>query len=392
MLKPLEGIRIIEWGVYYAGPGASAILSDMGAEVIKIERPISGDPFRRHRSSRLEIEGDVDILFHTTNRGKKSLTVDLTQADGRKIVTDLVAESDVFLTNVRGSTIEKTKMDYPSLSRANPRIIYARVNAYGTRGPDADRGGFDPQGQARSGMMYTLDRSEPRMIPGGIVDHTTAIMASYQIVIALFMRERFGIGQEVDVSLLGSAAYLMYLDNLMKLGTASSEHEARSPLRRHYQCRDGEWLILRMPDKDWPKICRLLGVESPENDHKFKGMEKNQADAEALISVFRTAFAGKSRSEWLNLFSDRDLIICAVNSKEDAMHDPQMVENGYVFDFEHPNMGEVRIPSFPIRFSKAEVKKQIGAPRLGENTVEILLELLSYSEKDIAELKERGVI
>ncbi|MBN1383102.1 MAG: CoA transferase [Deltaproteobacteria bacterium] len=390
-MTPLEGIRILEWGIAYAGPGASAILSDLGAEVIKIEQPIIGDPTRYHSASRLEIEGDANIIFHAANRGKKSITVDLVHADGRKIIYDMAAKSDVFLTNLRGTTINRMKMDYPSLARVNPRIIYARVSAYGTRGADADRGGYDPQGQARSGMMYMLKEAEPRMIPGGVVDHSTAIMASYQIMIALFMRERLGIGQEVDVSLLGSASYLMYLDNLLRL-SKRLEREGLSPLRSHYQCRDGEWLILRMPDKDWPRVCRLLGVESPENDQKFKDMEKRPAHAKELIAIFRTAFAGKTRSEWLSIFGDTNLIICAVNKKEDALNDPQMVENGYVMDIKHPDMGDIRIPTFPIRFSKAEVMSQLTGPKLGENTFEILHDLLSYPEEDIADLKERGVI
>jgi crotonobetainyl-CoA:carnitine CoA-transferase CaiB-like acyl-CoA transferase len=394
MIKPLEGIRILEWGIAYAGPGAAAILSDLGAEVIKIEQPLIGDPTRYLSGMRLEIEGDVNIIFNTANRGKKSITIDLAQADGKKIAYDLAAKSDVFLTNLRSPTIDKMNMDYPFLAGVNPRIIYARVSAYGTQGPDADRGGYDPQGQARSGMMYMLNEAEPRMIPGGVVDHATAIMASYQIMIALFMRERLGIGQEVDVSLLGSASYLMYLDNLLRLGKrlGSFKRDELSPLRAHYKCEDGEWLILRTPDKDWPTVCRLIGVESPENEQKFKDMEKKPAHARELIAIFRKAFAGKRRSEWLSIFSDKNLIICAVNSKEDALDDPQMVENGYVVDFKHPDMGKVRIPAFPIRFSKAEVKSQLIGPKLGENTFEILQGLLSYSEEDIAKLRERGVI
>lgn len=394
MITPLEGIRVIEWGIAYAGPGAAAILSDLGAEVIKIEQPVTGDPTRYHSGSRLEIEGDTNIIFHTANRGKKSITLDLACAAGRKIAWGLAAKSDVFLTNLRSSTIDKMKMDYQSLAEINPRIIYARVSAYGTGGPDADRGGYDPQGQARSGMMYTLSDSEPRMIPGGIVDHSTAVMASYQIVTALFMRERLGIGQEVDVSLLGGASYLMYLDNVLRLSKrwGSYKRDELSPLRNHYKCSDGEWLILRTPDRDWPKICRLLGVDSPDNDGKFKEMENNPAYANELIDVFREAFSGKPRSEWLGIFSDKNLIICAVNTKRDALLDEQMVENGYVADIDHPDMGKIRIPAFPMHFGKAEVKNQLTGPKLGEHTFDILHDLLSYTEEDIEKLKENGVI
>ena len=193
MHRPLEGIKVLEWAIYYAGPGATAILGDLGADVIKIEKPLTGDPFREANLSGLEVEGNSSILFEGTNRGKKSITLDLTQADGRKIAYDLVSKTDVFFTNVRSSTIEKMNMDYATLSKINPKLIYARVNAYGTRGPDADRGGFDRHGQARSGMMYSMGEPEPRRIPGGIVDHSTAVTASYQVVLAILMRERHGI-------------------------------------------------------------------------------------------------------------------------------------------------------------------------------------------------------
>ena len=393
MHKPLEGIRILEWGVYYAGPGATAILSDMGAEVIKLEMTGTGDPFRQIDLSKLEIAGDTNVLFQSANRGKKSITINLTHADGRKIAYDLVAKSDIFLTNVRSSTINKLQMDYSTLSKINTRLIYARVNAYGTRGPDADRGGFDPQGQARSGMMYALGDSEPRVIPGGIVDHSTAIMASYQMVIAVLMRERFGIGQEVDVSLLGSASYLMYIGNLLNLFTglplsASEKH----PLRNHYRCQDGRWLILRMPDSDWATVCRLLGCASPENDQRFDGLSKGLSDVTEFITVFTQAFAGKPRDEWLRLFNDKNLVICAVNTPAEAFNDPQMVENGYIVDYEHPVMGKVRIPGFPIHLSQAEIKNTLSAPKLGENTSKILHDMLSYSQEEIAELRVRGVI
>jgi crotonobetainyl-CoA:carnitine CoA-transferase CaiB-like acyl-CoA transferase len=393
MHRPLEGIRILEWAIHYAGPGATAILRDMGAEVIKIERPVTGDPFRHPNLGSLEIEGNTDILFGGTNRGKKSITLDLAHADGKKIAYELVSKADIFITNVRTSTINTMQMDYSTLAKINPMLIYARVNAFGTRGPDADKGGFDQQGQARAGMMFILGDSEPRPILGGIIDHSTAIMASYQMVLAILMRERFGIGQEVDVSLLGTASYLMYLSDLAFLfDDKYNENMKMNPLRHHYRCRDGKWLILRIKDSNWAQVCGLIGCSSPENDQKFNDMVDGIANSPELLSTFRQAFSSKPRGEWLRLFYDRNLAIAPVNTREEAFNDPQMIENGYVVNFEHPDMGSSRIPGFPIHLSKGEITNTVGAPKLGEDTDKILHDMLSYSHEEIAALKARGVI
>jgi crotonobetainyl-CoA:carnitine CoA-transferase CaiB-like acyl-CoA transferase len=394
MHKPLEGIRILEWGIFYAGPGASAILSDMGAEVIKLEQRGEGDPFRQADLTGLEVSGDSEILFQGANRGKKSITLDLAQAAGRQVAYDLVNKSDIFFTNVRSETIQKLQMDYPTLSRINPRIIYARITAYGTRGPDADRGGFDPHGQARSGMMYALGEDEPVFARFGIIDHSTAIMASYQMVIALLMRERFGVSQEVEVSLLGTAAYLMYIGNLPALLGKRDyvEYKHIGPLRNKYRCLDGKWLMIRMRDKDWLTLCRFLGCGELEHDSRFDTPEKRMINSEHLVSIFEKAFATRERDQWLRIFSDKSLMICAVNTQLESFNDPQMIENGYIINTQHPDLGPVRVPGFPIHFSQAEVNSSIAAPRLGEHTSEVLHDLLGYSEERIATLRARGVV
>jgi crotonobetainyl-CoA:carnitine CoA-transferase CaiB-like acyl-CoA transferase len=392
MYKPLEGIKVLEWGIYYAGPGATAILSDMGADVIKIEQPVTGDPFRKPNLSGLEIEGNSSVLFEGTNRGKRSITLDLTQDDGRKIVYDLIPKIDVFFTNVRTSTIQKMKMDYTTLSRINPKLIYARVNAYGIRGPDADRGGFDRHGQARSGMMFSLGGPEPKRIPGGIVDHSTAVMASYEVVLAVLMRERYGIGQEVDISLLGTASYMMYLENLGFLLGDRTNSEQVHPLRSHYRCKDGKWLIIRVKDSAWQKVCEILGCSSPKNDRVFHDITEKGIDSPELVNIFKKAFESRPRSEWLPLLYAENLIVAPINTREESFNDPQMIENRYIIEYEHPDMGKIRIPGSPMHFSKAEVKNALKAPKLGEHTTEILHDMLSYSDKEIAELRGRGVI
>jgi len=222
MRQPLEGIRVLELGMFHAGPGGTAILGDLGAEVLKIEQPGVGDPTRKLNlvgNVRLQLEGGISVWNEAANRNKKSVTVDLSKRSGREVAYRLVSRSDVFLTSLRRPAVKKLQMGYPTLSEINPKLIYAWVSGFGPCGPDRDVGAFDYQGQGRSGMMFCM--GEPQMPPlvcqFGIIDQATSIMASHEIITALLMRERFGIGQEVHVSILGTAVYLLYANVLIAL-------------------------------------------------------------------------------------------------------------------------------------------------------------------------------
>jgi len=403
MHKPLEGVRILEWGIFHAGPGGTAILCDMGAEVIKIEQPFTGDPSRtaiEYKDLDLRLPNGDSIFYIGANRGKKSITLDLAHPEGRQIAYNLVKKSDVFFTNLRRSTVSRMKMDYASLSRINPRLIYASVTSYGPRGSDADGGGFDSQGQGRSGMMYSI--GEPGMPPllaqFGVIDQATAIMASYQIVVAILMRERLGIGQEVDVSLLSTASYLLYYNNLIALltGREVPRHEQASadPLRNYYRCQDGKWIIQNQPpgEEKWQTVCQLLGYPELAKDPRFNSRHRRIKNSKELVLIFNRAFATKPREEWLRMFREKKLVMCAVNTTMEAINDPQMIENDYIVDFEHPNMGHVRIPGFPIHFSEAEVSNTIIVPKLGEHTDTVLKQIGGYSDEDIARLRKDKVI
>lgn len=403
MHKPLEGIRILEWGIFHAGPGGTAILADMGAEVIKIEQPGTGDPIRQawsYKDIDFRLPGGGNIFCDGANRGKKSITLNLEHPEGRQIAYNLVKKSDVFFTNIRRSSVSRAKMDYATLSQLNPRLIYASVTSYGPRGSDADGGGFDYQGQGRSGMMYSFGEpnTPPLVAQFGMVDQATAIMSSYQVVIALLMRDRLGIGQEVDVSLLGTASYLLYFNNLIALLTGREiprhEHASAEPTRNYYQCQDGKWIIMtqREGEEVWPTVCQLLGHPELAEDPRFNSREGRMKHSRELVTIFTKAFATKPRAEWLRLFGGKKLVMCAVNTAMEAVNDPQMLENDYVVDFEHPHMGCIRIPGFPIHFSQAEVNNNLVVPKLGEHTESVLKEIGGYSDEEIARFREEKVI
>jgi len=403
MKKPLEGIRVIELGMFHAGPGGAAILGDLGAEVIKVEQPGSGDPIRKLDfvgRVRLELEGGHSIWHEGANRSKKSVTIDLNKEKGREITYRLVSKSDVFLTSMRRPAVEKLKMDYATLSKVNPKIIYAWVSGYGPNGPDRDVGAFDYQGQGRSGMMFCV--GEPDMTPlvsqFGIIDQATSIMASHEILTALLMRERFGIGQEVHVSILSTALYMLYCNVLIALvgGFEAPRHQRSKeyPLRNYYKCADGRWFILTATifDKYWSSLCQAIGHPELENDARFDSIEKLLVNSEQLVALFDQIFAAQPRDEWLRIFAEYDLPAAPVNRLCELVDDKQIMENGYIMDFDHPRLGKIRIPGYPIHFSKTNAITKIAAPELGEHTGFILREVGGYSDKEIAQLKSEGVI
>lgn len=404
MHQPLEGIRILEWGTFHAGPGGNAILGDMGAEIIKIEQPHLGDPMRRQMNygqSNFELPGGKNMFFEVANRNKKSITLDLKQEKGREIVYRLVAKSDVFLTNFRSRVIEKMGMTYEKLSQLNPLIIYAEVSAFGSRGPDRGIGGFDTQGQARSGIMYAM--GEPDMPPlvmlFGIIDQVTSITISQATITALLMRERFGIGQKIDTSLLGSALYLQYINVFnalwMKRNPTRHDRTWTDPLRNHYLCQDGKWISISNPghwEDRWPLYCQIFGKPELEKVPDFQTREKRILNCKELIPVLDRTFLTRPRDEWIEIFNQHDIISCPVNTSLDLDSDPQVMENDYIVDFDDPAGGKVRIPGFPVHFSQAETKTKSLAPTLGEHTEQVLKELGGYSEAEISQFKQDEVI
>ncbi|MBN2462036.1 MAG: CoA transferase [Dehalococcoidia bacterium] len=403
MNQPLEGIRVLELGMFHAGPGGAAILGDLGAEVIKIEQPVSGDPIRKLAyvgHVHLEFEGGRSIWHEGANRSKKSVTIDLSKEKGRDIVYRLVSKSDVFLASIRRPAVEKLKMDYDTLSKINPQIIYAWVSGYGPNGPDRDVGAFDYQGQGRSGMMFCV--GEPDMTPlvsqFGIIDQATSIMASHEIITALLMRERFGIGQEVHVSILSTALYMLYCNVLIALvgGFEAPRHQRSKehPLRNYYKCADGHWFILTagMFEKYWSSLCQAIGHPELENDERFDSAEKVLIKSEQLVALFDQVFATRPREEWLKAFAKYDLPAAPVNRLCELVDDSQIMENGYIMDFDHPRLGKIKIPGYPVHFSKTDAKTKTAAPELGEHTDSILMEVGGYSDREITQFRNEGVI
>lgn len=398
---PLEGIKIVEYGVFHAGPGASAILGDLGADVVKIESG-EGDPERNWTSlGRIDMSlpNGESLFFQISNRNKKGIYLDIEKEKGREILHRLVKEADVFLTNLRKSTKAKLGIDYERLRQVNPRIIHANVSGYGPEGPMKDLGAFDPLGLACSGLMYVTGAPEPVLIHGGVMDQATAIAASHAILTALLVRERSGIGQEVHVSLYGTGLWLMYpsmmLANVLSFlpGDISFDRRYHSPLRNLYRCKDGKWIMgtHHPEEKYWPVICKATGQTALLNDPRFADKAGRKVHCAELVAIFDKVFATKTRDEWMEILLKEKLMFCHILNIDEIRTDPQAMVNDYVVDFKDRLLGEVKIPGYPVHFSANRVGTRSFAPTLGEHT-DLVMQQMGYTDQEIEDLKKEGVI
>jgi crotonobetainyl-CoA:carnitine CoA-transferase CaiB-like acyl-CoA transferase len=403
MVRPLEGIRVIDWTIWQQGPVSTMMLGDLGAEVIKIEERVGGDPGRGAMSiGGTGVSGQRNYYFEANNKHKKSLTLDLKKPEAQKIVYALVEKSDVFVQNFRKGVAARLGLDYQTLSQYNSQLIYASASGYGPEGPDSGEPSFDYMGLARSGIMNAIGEPDmdPLSIAGGVADQMGAIMLTHGVITALFVRERHGIGQQVDTSHLGSMMALQGLNLACRLTLGkefrrSDRTKAPNPLYNHYKCGDGKWICLAMiqADRYWSDFCKALGIEGLERDPRFATMPVRGKNSEALISVVDKIFAAKPRDEWMAILKNSgDFIYTVVNTVSDLPDDPQMMANNYVVPYDHPVWGPIKVVGVPVRFSETPGDPRAAAPEFGEHTEQILIDLLGYSWEDIARLKEQEVI
>ncbi len=402
----LDGIRILEVSAFHNGTAAGAMLGDLGAEVIKIEPPVVGDPYRGFEmmaGTSTSVAGRV-IPFELANRNKKSITLDLKAVEGQRVLSRLLAESDVFITNYRAAVLQKLGIDYETLAASYPRLVYLQASTYGPQGPEADQRGFDMLPQARSGIMWAAgdrDHQEPWQFVGGLFDQLGSIISAWGITTALFYRDRTGKGQLVQTSLLGSALHLQAL-NVSMVGIRKwelqrhSRHRARNPMANHYPCADGKWIMISelQSDRFWNEFCGALGIAEIEKDHRFESAVKRRDHCIELNRLVEEVFRSKPREEWLTIFRARrvEFVHTPILTLKEAIEDPHATENRYVVDYEYPDVGKVQVPGFPIHFSAAPGEIQSLAPELGQHTEEILIERLGYSWEDVARLREECVI
>jgi len=363
MRMPLEGIRVVDWTIFQQGPMTGVMLGDLGAEVIKVEDRVTGDPARGIMSvvgatASVKMKGtEANFYWEGNNRNKKGIAVDVRKEKGKELIYRLVEQSDVFLQNHRKGYAEKMRLDYKTLSQHNPLLIYATGSGWGPKGPGAKEPSMDYTGIARSGIMTLAGEKEmsPQLIQGGIGDQTGALMTAYAILAALFVREREGIGQEVEASLLGSLVWLQAIPfnfynytgvEMLRL----TRSKAGNPLWNHYLCSDGKWIAFAMlaPDQYWSNWCKALGVESLENDPRFNSINARNEHCEELVAICDKLFAAKPRDEWLDICREHGLIATPINTVAEACREPQVTANEYVTGFDDPVLGPIKTTGIPV--------------------------------------------
>ncbi len=405
MSMPLEGIHAIEWAQAANGPMIGVQLGWMGADVIKIEERGVGDMTRGATELGgvpMTLRAGANLNHEDANRNKRSITLDLKKEGGKKLLYQLIEKADVFFTNYNKTTAVKLGLDYATLSRYNPRLIYCSNSGFGSKGPDKDKRCFDPLGQARSGLMASFGDpdGDPSLIVGFACDILGATVATYGILAALVARERLGIGQEIDTSILASAMWLNQsnLSAALWLGRNRkkwSRFTTNNPLTSHYKCKDGKWIELSevQSDRFWHEFCQTMGIEAIEHDPRFENSRKRAENRVEAVRKLDEVFVTKTRQEWMRLYEERAVRFAytPLNECDEVAADPQVIANDYIIDADHPALGKVKLVNFPIQFSKTPAKPKSSAPECGQHTEEVLLEN-GYTWEQIADLKSQDII
>lgn len=404
MTGPLTGVRVLDWTVWQQGPAAGAMLGDLGAEVLKLEQREVGDPGRSLQTmAGLDLQGIDNAFFEAVNRSKKSLAIDMKHPQGLELVHRLVAESDVFLHNFRPGVPERLGLDYETLREINPRLVYASASAFGEKGPDRTGRAYDVLALARSGIMHA-SRVSGTDIPGhpkgAIADQIGAISLAFGVLAGIVARERLGVGQRIDASLLGGMVWLQNISVAMQLmagGTdpSGSRRSPTNPLWNYYRCGDEKWLAFAMPQSDryWGRIVEILGQPELAHDPRFADMASRRANTVECVAILDELFASQPRAYWLDQLAVwPDIPVAPINSIAEVVDDPQLAANDYIVEFDHPVRGPTRVVGFPISMSETPMSIQHRAPEFGEHTEEILMDLLGLDWDDIVRLRDENVI
>jgi len=396
MLRPLDGIRVLDLTIWQQGTYATAVLADLGADVIKVEERASGDP---GRFAWLDHELGLSSYFEAHNRGKRSIAIDLKQAQGREVCLRLAAGADVFINNFRISAIERLGLTYEALSTVNPRLIYVQASGFGPVGPEADAGAFDILAQARGGFASTNGEPDDPPLPAQvpIADQAGALHATIAILSGLVGRSASGRGMRLDTSLLGSQISLQAFDIATHLFTGRlrprSARGGSRPFWRTYRAGDGRWFVIGMLlDRAWPDLAHAIGRPELAEDERFGTyIGRVGTHAAALIAIFDEVFQTASAREWVDRLNGVGMFAAVVQDYADVGADEQAVANGYIQEVAHPGREPVRLPGIGISIDGEPVRIRRLAPHHGEHTEDVLLEA-GYSWEEIAALRERGVV
>jgi crotonobetainyl-CoA:carnitine CoA-transferase CaiB-like acyl-CoA transferase len=393
----LSGIRVLDLSRVLAGPYCSMILGDLGADVIKVERPGVGDE-TRHWGPPFAAPGE-SAYFLCVNRNKRSITVDMKKPEGIGIIKSLAQKSDVFLENFTPGTTEGLGVGYEAIREINPGIIYCSITGFGPDGPYRNRAGYDLAVSALGGLMGITGEPDgpPVKVGVAITDVTTGISAQGAICAALYAREKTGRGQRIDLSLLETqvsalvniaSSYLVSGEIPRRWGTA---HETIVPYQG-FETKDKYVIVAVGNDQLWIKFCKVLGRPELAQDPRFKTNPLRVQNRKECIGILAPIMKTRNRDEWVELLN-REAIPCApINTMDEVFSNPQVLHRKMLAEIEHPTAGKIKLAGIPVKYSEAEASIRRPPPLLGQHTAEILSEVLEYDAARIEKLKAEGVL
>jgi formyl-CoA transferase len=402
-MQPLEGLRVVDLTRALAGPFCTMMLGDLGADVIKVERPGYGDESRGWGPPFVgEPYGPYpgeSAYFLAANRNKRSITVNLKSSAGQEIVRRLAAEADALVENFRTGTLDEMGLGYEALLAVNPRLVYCSISGYGRSGPYSERPGYDFVIQAEGGMMGITGPEEgpPYRVGIPIVDITAGMFAATAILAALRARDLTGRGQLVDLSLLDSQAalltnvasnYLIGGEAPRRLGNA---HPNITPYEA-FRARDRWFALAAANNRQWQVLCQVLDRPDLMTDPRFADNGARVAHRAELRAILEEAFGARDAGEWLDALRQAGLPCGPINTVPEVFDHPQAEARGMVLEAEHPTAGSLRFPGFPYKLSETPAALRQPPPQLGRHTEQVLADLLGYSTADVATLREQGVV
>ena len=387
----LEGIKVLELGNFISGPYGAMLLADMGAEVIKVENPKGGDPFRGW-----DLGGDQPN-FWAYNRGKRSITLNLQTPEGKEIFLKLANKADVVLDNYRPGVMKRLGIDYDTVSKSNPGVIYLSITGTGPTGPYAKRPAYDTVGQGLGGMLSLLmDAENPRPLGPNYADSLSGMFACIGVLGAIAARAKTGKGQQVDTTMAGSILAFLIAPATDSLATGKIPGPYTRPMQSQtyaFSGSDGAMFAIHLssPQKFWEGLCKAAGHAQLIDDPRFSTRPNRRKNYDELAKTFGGFFKEKPRAHWMARLEAEDVPYTPVYNMQEVFQDPQIKHMGLEITLERKDKPNIRTVAFPNQYSDSKNPHPLPPPELGEHNAEYL-KPLGYSDQQIAEFKERGII